>query len=179
MTSDASEVHGRHRTPQQEPDGDRDLVPGHETDDAVASTPADPATEPDDPAEGEDEGLGWHVETTSPGNPFTSQLIFTEGHERILWMNLDPVTLDELLRGLSAIRAEQVAMITGEPTTTPALYEHIATVAAINHSTPATTADTPAVARSWWAQHKILTFLIGFVVVIFLIGFLAGGLQMS
>lgn len=122
-----------------------------------------------------DEPLTWQVLLDDPADPFTARLTFFLGEEEILWWNLDPYGLRDLLAALRTAQRAQAAIVAGTETsasTTPSVIA--AALGSTDMSTKRRTRSGSQAAsqnRSWFARHKVLTFLLGLCGFLFLISF--------
>lgn len=133
---------------------------------------ADTEFEPDDGDESEEHsGLRWHISDTA--NPFSAELVFTDGGETALAWQLDPLTLREVITALTQLQAEQVAVLTGVP-----IADALPALATTATKTPTRRPVTATANGSWWARHKIFTALVVIVALCFLYGLISGGAQM-
>lgn len=129
--------------------------------------------------------LHWQVHETAPGNPFTSQLVFTDNAGPLLWLDLDPLTLQTLTRALHDVTDAQSTALTGQPATQGTPAPQIAGLATGPANTsPTSTGDaspdapSPAAAPGWLARHKILAGLVTLVALACLYTFITGGAHM-
>lgn len=131
--------------------------------------------------EAQQPALTWRV--TAEPNPFARQLVFNEDDEEFLWWQLDPLALNTLLVALTQVRDEQLAALAAtlgaqEPITaassTIAPGELIAPVEPGDDPNDPPFQQPPTFSLAWWAQHKLLAFLIAMTILLFAVGFING-----
>lgn len=139
----------------------------------------------EDPAQGADvespDALRWDITLTNPTNPFTSRLVFSEAGDDLLWWDLDPLTLTNLISALTEVQHAQAAILGVTPPHTRATAT--ADLDDLDGAAPTRAPDSdrarPAgpTSASWWGRHKFLTFLLIVIGISLLYPLIFGGSQ--
>jgi hypothetical protein len=140
----------------------------------ASDEPATDHSDAEDDADDEGQGLRWNIVEDAPGNPFTSNLLFSEDGQPLLWWSLDPVTLNELLTALTTVKRAQLAALTGTPQPEPDADAPLILDKPVRRG-PVTDEEPDRSAWPWWRRHKIATFFLVVLVLMFLVPFITLG----